>query len=72
MITHTTLAAGFKGLTGDPAKILQGDFFLQAGDSRHHGFKGLPGPRGDHHLVGRIRVGRCPRRHPGRPDPHHW
>jgi phosphatidylinositol-3-phosphatase len=26
---HTTLAAGFKGLTGDPAKILQGDFFLQ-------------------------------------------
>lgn len=26
---HTTLAAGFKGLTGDPAKILQGDSFLQ-------------------------------------------
>jgi hypothetical protein len=26
---HTTLAAGFQGLTGDPAKILQGDFFLQ-------------------------------------------
>ena len=26
---HTTLSAGFKGLTGDPAKILQGDFFLQ-------------------------------------------
>src|SRR5689334_557892 len=26
---HTTLAAGFKGLTADPAKILQGDFFLQ-------------------------------------------
>jgi len=26
---HTTLAGGFKGLTGDPAKILQGDFFLQ-------------------------------------------
>jgi hypothetical protein len=26
---HTTLTAGFKGLTGDPAKILQGDNFLQ-------------------------------------------
>jgi len=26
---HTTLAAGFKGLTGDSAKILQGDNFLQ-------------------------------------------
>jgi hypothetical protein len=26
---HTTLAGGFKGLTGDPAKILQGDNFLQ-------------------------------------------
>src|SRR5215471_14227731 len=26
---HTTLTGGFKGLTGDPAKILQGDFFLQ-------------------------------------------
>jgi len=26
---HTSLAAGFKGLTGDPAKILQGDSFLQ-------------------------------------------
>src|SRR5262249_19691642 len=26
---HTNLAGGFKGLTGDPAKILQGDFFLQ-------------------------------------------
>lgn len=26
---HTTLAAGFKGLAGDPAKILQGDSFLQ-------------------------------------------
>jgi phosphatidylinositol-3-phosphatase len=26
---HTTLAAGFKGLTGDAAKILQGDNFLQ-------------------------------------------
>lgn len=26
---HTTLAAGFKGLTGDAAKILQGDSFLQ-------------------------------------------
>lgn len=26
---HTTLAAGFKGLTGDSAKILQGDSFLQ-------------------------------------------
>lgn len=26
---HTTLAAGFKGLAGDAAKILQGDSFLQ-------------------------------------------
>jgi phosphatidylinositol-3-phosphatase len=26
---HTTLAAGYKGLTGDPAKILQGDDFLR-------------------------------------------
>jgi len=26
---HTTLTGGFKGLTDDPAKILQGDFFLQ-------------------------------------------
>ena len=26
---HTTLNGGFQGLTGDPAKILQGDFFLQ-------------------------------------------
>ena len=26
---HTGLTAGFKGLTGDPAKILQGDNFLQ-------------------------------------------
>jgi hypothetical protein len=25
---HTTLAAGYKGLSGDPAKILQGDDFL--------------------------------------------
>ena len=25
---HTTLAAGYRGLTGDPAKILQGDDFL--------------------------------------------
>src|SRR5207302_6334589 len=25
---HTTLSAGYKGLTGDPAKILQGDDFL--------------------------------------------
>jgi len=25
---HTTLSAGFQGLTGDPAKIKQGDFFL--------------------------------------------
>jgi hypothetical protein len=25
---HTALAAGYKGLTGDPAKILQGDDFL--------------------------------------------
>ena len=25
---HSTLAAGYKGLTGDPAKILQGDDFL--------------------------------------------
>jgi hypothetical protein len=27
---HTTLSAGYKGLTGDPAKILQGDDFLRA------------------------------------------
>jgi len=26
---HTTLRAGYKGLTGDPAKILQGDDFLR-------------------------------------------
>jgi len=26
---HTTLAGGYKGLTGDPAKILQGDDFLR-------------------------------------------
>jgi hypothetical protein len=26
---HTTLSAGYKGLTGDPAKILQGDDFLR-------------------------------------------
>jgi len=26
---HTTLAAGYKGLTGDPAKIFQGDDFLR-------------------------------------------
>src|SRR5438270_6299927 len=26
---HTALAAGYKGLTGDPAKILQGDDFLR-------------------------------------------
>jgi len=26
---HTTLGAGYKGLTGDPAKILQGDDFLR-------------------------------------------
>jgi hypothetical protein len=26
---HTTLSGGFQGLSGDPAKILQGDFFLQ-------------------------------------------
>jgi len=26
---HTTLTAGYKGLTGDPAKILQGDDFLR-------------------------------------------
>jgi hypothetical protein len=26
---HTTLAGGFHGLAADPAKILQGDFFLQ-------------------------------------------
>jgi hypothetical protein len=26
---HTTLAAGYKGLTGDPAKIRQGDDFLK-------------------------------------------
>jgi hypothetical protein len=26
---HTTLSAGYKGLTGDPAKILQGDDFLK-------------------------------------------
>jgi phosphatidylinositol-3-phosphatase len=26
---HTTLTGGFKGLTGDPAKILQGDEFLR-------------------------------------------
>jgi phosphatidylinositol-3-phosphatase len=26
---HTTLTAGYKGLTGDPAKILQGDDFLK-------------------------------------------
>lgn len=26
---HTTLTGGFKGLTGDPAKILQGDDFLR-------------------------------------------
>jgi hypothetical protein len=25
---HTTLSAGFQGLTGDPAKIKQGDYFL--------------------------------------------
>ena len=25
---HTTLTGGYKGLTGDPAKILQGDDFL--------------------------------------------
>jgi hypothetical protein len=26
---HTALAAGYKGLTGDAAKILQGDDFLR-------------------------------------------
>ena len=26
---HTTLSGGYKGLTGDPAKILQGDDFLR-------------------------------------------
>jgi hypothetical protein len=26
---HTSLSAGYKGLTGDPAKILQGDDFLK-------------------------------------------
>jgi hypothetical protein len=42
---HTTLAAGFQGMTGDPARILQGDHFLEqiiptimASDAyKHHG-----------------------------------
>jgi hypothetical protein len=42
---HTTLAGGYKGLTGDPAKILQGDDFLRqivpiimaSNDYKNHG-----------------------------------
>ena len=55
---HTALSGGYKGLTGDAAKIKQGDDFLKPDRSHHHGVASLQEPRRDHHLVGRSRSGR--------------